>query len=112
MSSSTTTTAAASSGADDAPLFPPDLISTAVQASLPAGYSCVPLQRAHYAAGFLDVLRVLTTVGEISEERWRERYDFMRERAGAYFVLVVLDESREPHRRIVGTGALVVEHKL
>jgi glucosamine-phosphate N-acetyltransferase len=96
----------------DEPLFPPQLISTTVQEALPAGYKCRPLQKSDYHAGFLDVLRVLTTVGEISEERWNERYDFFKARSDAYFLLVILDESREPNKRIVGTGALIVERKL
>jgi len=50
------------------PLFSPTLISQEVLAALPQGYSCRPLQRNDYHNGFLDVLRVLTTVGDISEQ--------------------------------------------
>lgn len=92
---------------DTAPLFAPSLISPAVLAALPEGYTCRPLQRADYRAGFLDVLRVLTTVGDVSEQRWNERYEWMRARADEYYLLCVLDGQA----RIVGTGALVVERK-
>lgn len=50
------------------PLFGAELISPAVLKALPEGYSCRPLEKTDYANGFLDVLRVLTTVGDITEE--------------------------------------------
>ena len=37
-----------------------------------------PLRRSDYAAGMLDVLRVLTSVGEVSRERWDARFEYMR----------------------------------
>ena len=67
-----------------------------------------PLQRADYHTGFLDVLRVLTTVGDISEEKWDERFEWMAKRGDEYFLLVIVDGER----KVVGTGALVVERKL
>jgi hypothetical protein len=50
------------------PLFSSDLISPEVLGQLPEGYSCRPIQRDDYHKGFLDVLRVLTTVGDVTEE--------------------------------------------
>ena len=91
-----------------APLFAPSLISPDVLAALPEGYSCRPLQRTDYHAGFLDVLRVLTTVGDISEEKWDERFEWMAKRGDEYFLLVIVDGEG----KIVGTGALIVERKL
>ena len=91
-----------------APLFAPSLISPDVLAALPEGYSCRPLQRADYYTGFLDVLRVLTTVGDISEEKWDERFEWMAKRGDEYFLLVIVDGEG----KVVGTGALVVERKL
>ena len=67
-----------------------------------------PLQRTDYSAGFLDVLKVLTTVGDISEEKWMERYDWMAKRGDEYFVLVICDGDE----KVVGTGTVVVERKL
>ena len=67
-----------------------------------------PLQRTDYAAGFLDVLKVLTTVGDVSEEKWTERYDWMAKRGDEYFVLVICDGQG----KVVGTGSVIVERKL
>lgn len=62
----------------------------------------------------LDVLRVLTTVGDISEEAWAERFEWMRGR-GDYYVIVISvveGEGSSAKEKIVGTGAVVVERKL
>lgn len=67
-----------------------------------------PLQRSDYKAGFLDVLRVLTTVGDIDEQSWNEHYDWISRRDDTYYILVVCDGKG----RIVGCGSLVVERKL
>jgi hypothetical protein len=50
------------------PLFSSELISPEVLKQLPEGYSCRPIQQKDYHNGFLDVLRVLTTVGDVTEE--------------------------------------------
>ncbi|OCK78647.1 acyl-CoA N-acyltransferase [Lepidopterella palustris CBS 459.81] len=89
-----------------AALFSPSLISPSVLAALPEGYTCRPLQRADYHNGFLDVLRVLTTVGDISEEKWNERFEWMARRGDEYFLLAITDGTK-----VVGTGALIVERK-
>jgi GNAT superfamily N-acetyltransferase len=112
------------------PLFSSDLISPEVLAQLPEGYSCRPIQQSDYKNGFLDVLRVLTTVGDVTEEvsnpplpglppppareqpptspqQWNERYTWMSARSDTYFLLCVTDASAA----IVGTGALIVERK-
>lgn len=62
------------------------------------------------------MLRVLTTVGEVSEQEFHSRFEEMKapaglglgRGAGGYHVLVILDGDK----RIVGTGALIVEKKL
>jgi glucosamine-phosphate N-acetyltransferase len=101
------------SPAAPAPLFPPSLIPAKIQSELPAGYTLRPLAAADHGAGFLDVLRELTSVGDIAEKDFRERYDWLADRGrGEYFVIVVEDPAREPRQRVVGTGALVVERKL
>jgi len=88
-------------------LFGPELISPTIAASLPPTYTLRALRKSDYAIGFLDVLRVLTTVGDISEEAWNERYDWMNGQGkGGYYLLVIEDQGR-----IVGTGALLVERK-
>lgn len=89
------------------PLFKPTLISSSVASALPQGYAIRPLQRSDFGAGFLDVLRVLTTVGDIPQSVWEERYDFMASRPGEYFVICITD----PSSKIVGVGSLIVEKK-
>ncbi|KAF8250439.1 acyl-CoA N-acyltransferase [Wilcoxina mikolae CBS 423.85] len=89
------------------PLFPSSLLPPAPSLELPEGYTIRPLERTDYAAGFLDVLRVLTKVGEISETAWTERYDWMSQRSEEYFVICVVNGSGT----IVGVGSLVVERK-
>lgn len=90
------------------PLFSADLISPAVVAALPDGYTCKPLQLSHYSEGYLDVLRVLTTVGDISEEAFTERFNFFKKRNDEYFILCIIDGTG----KVVGTGSLVAERKL
>ncbi|KAL8964238.1 MAG: hypothetical protein Q9183_004595 [Haloplaca sp. 2 TL-2023] len=55
----------------------------------------------------LDCLRILTTVGDITEGKWNERYDWMARRGDEYFVCVIEDAGK----RVVGTGCVVVERK-
>ncbi|GKZ19311.1 glucosamine-phosphate N-acetyltransferase-like protein [Aspergillus brasiliensis] len=92
---------------DDAPLFPTTLISPSVAAELPEGYKIRPVRRSDYSRGYLDVLRVLTTVGTITEEQWNKRYDWIASRNDEYYLLVICDGED----RIVGTGSLIVERK-
>jgi len=87
-------------------LFSADLISEAVAKELPEGYTARSLRLSDYDGGFLDCLRVLTTVGDIKKEQFAERYEWMR-KSEANYVLVIDDGTR-----VVGTGALLVERKL
>lgn len=89
-------------------LFASSLISPQVVSALPEGYTIRPLQRADFAPGFLDVLRVLTTVGDVSQQDFEKRFDEMKGSGSGYHILVILDGQE----KIVGTGALVVERKL
>lgn len=91
----------------DGPLFPSSLISPTVLSTLPIDYTIRPLRRSDYKRGYLDVLRVLTTVGEISEDAWNQRYDWIASRNDEYYMLVVCDGEDN----IVGTGSLIVERK-
>lgn len=51
-------------------LFSTDLIPQTIASSLPSGYTLRPLQSGDYDRGVLDVLAVLTTVGEISKQKY------------------------------------------
>lgn len=89
-------------------LFDPSLISPEAKAAFPEGYTIRPLQRDDYGRGFFDCLSVLTYTGNVSEERFVERFDWMATQGkGIHYFLVIEHEGR-----IVGTGTLVVERKL
>lgn len=90
-----------------AELFPASTIPADASNAFPEGYQLRPLRRDDYAAGFLDCLRVLTWVGDLTEAEYHERYDDMASSNGTYFYLVIEHEGRA-----VGTGALVAEKKL
>lgn len=93
-------------------LFSSSLIPQEVQKMLPDGYTLRPLQRVDFHKGHLEPLRGLTHVGDISEAAWTERFDWMKGCKGTYYTLVIVDESREAAKSIVGTGTLLVEKKL
>lgn len=104
-SNSTTTTATAA--APDAGLFGDELISPEVAKALPEGYKIRALRKSDFNAGFLDCLRVLTTVGDITEAQFAERFAWISKQDGGYYILVIEDGGK-----VVGTGALIVERKL
>ncbi|KAL1863975.1 Glucosamine-phosphate N-acetyltransferase-like protein [Diaporthe australafricana] len=88
-------------------LFDPALISAEAKAAFPESYVVRPLQRDDYKKGFFDCLSVLTYVGDISEERFLERFDWMATQGkGVHYFMVIEHDSR-----VVGTGTLVVERK-
>lgn len=93
--------------ADHEPLFSSSLISPEVVSSLPTGFTIRPLHRQDFQKGYLDCLRVLTWVGDLTEEEWNSRFDEMARATGTYYLLALEHEDR-----IVGTGSLVVERKL
>jgi len=86
-------------------LFPANLISADV--GLPRGYVIRPLRRSDFSRGHLNPLRDLAYIGEITEELWAERFDYMAARHDTYYVVVIVKDDS-----IVGTGTLVVEKKL
>ncbi|KAI1327059.1 glucosamine 6-phosphate N-acetyltransferase [Xylariaceae sp. FL0255] len=88
-------------------LFSSELVSPTVASALPEGYIARSLRSSDYDTGFLDCLRVLTTVGEISKEAFDERFRWMLSQ-DTYYVLVIEDTSSG---KIVGTGNLLVERK-
>ncbi|ROV94919.1 hypothetical protein VSDG_07090 [Cytospora chrysosperma] len=90
----------------DAGLFGDELISPAVAAALPQGYTIRALRQSDYHAGFLECLRVLTTVGEITEDQFTDRFEWIKKQDGGYYILCIEDGGK-----VVGTGALIVERK-
>lgn len=89
-------------------LFSNTLISDEVKTSFPEGYTVRSLERTDFAKGFLDCLRVLTWVGDLTEAEFLERYDEMNTQGkGTYYLIVIEFEGR-----VVGTASLIVEKKL
>jgi glucosamine-phosphate N-acetyltransferase len=88
-------------------LFSADLIPQSIVSGLPAGYTMRPLQSGDYDRGVLDVLSVLTTVGEISKQKYLDRFNWLRTRNDSYFTLVILNGED----KIVGVGSLLIEAK-
>ena len=101
-------------------LFSTDLIPQYIASTLPKGYTLRPLQSGDYDRGVLEVLAVLTSVGEISKPKFLgitpssfsrlivERFEWLRRRNDSYFTIVIENESG----RIVGVGSLLIEAKL
>jgi glucosamine-phosphate N-acetyltransferase len=96
--------------ADSDALFEAHLLSPEVSAVLPAGYRLRALRRTDFDSGFLDCLRVLTTVGDLTEEGFQKQYDHMV-RQQCYYLIVIEDTART-EKAVVATGALIVEEKL
>lgn len=89
-------------------IFPASLLSSDAAAALPTGFTIRPLEKADYAKGFLECLRDLTWMDNVTEEDFNERYDDMDTGGkGPYYYLVIEHEGK-----IVGTGAVIVEKKL
>ncbi|OTB00692.1 hypothetical protein M426DRAFT_324053 [Hypoxylon sp. CI-4A] len=91
---------------DTQALFSTSLISPEVTRSLPENFTIRSLEKGDYGKGFLDCMKVLTWIGDVTETEFNERYDEMVEAKGTYYFTVF-----EYEGRIVGTGALVVEKK-
>jgi glucosamine-phosphate N-acetyltransferase len=89
-------------------LFSASLISPTITSTLPSPYTIRPLERGDYAKGFLDCLRVLTDCGDVSEEKFLERYEFWEKVARETYFPLVIDDGK----RICATGILLVERKL
>lgn len=89
-------------------IFPASLLSADAAAALPDGFAIRPLERGDYAKGFLECLRDLTWMDNLTEQDFNERYEEMDSGGkGPYYYLVI-----EHAGRIVGTGAVIVEKKL
>ncbi|KAI9319732.1 acyl-CoA N-acyltransferase [Dichotomocladium elegans] len=94
--------------AADIALFDHSLISSQVQAALPAGYTLRPLRANDYERGFLDVLKVLTEVGDQSKEEWMERFQYLKQRNDTYFTIAICDDKND---KVVAAGTIFVERK-
>lgn len=90
------------------PLFDAQLIPRSVTSQLPSGYRMRPLVSSDYDRGVLDVLKVLTVVGNISRSQFVDQFNYWKSKKDMYHTLVVLNEQD----RVVGCGTVLVESKL
>lgn len=67
-----------------------------------------PLSKADYDRGFLQLLAQLTKVGEISREKFEERFELMRRSPGHYYVTVVEDMDQG---KVIASATLACELK-
>ncbi|XP_042223696.1 probable glucosamine 6-phosphate N-acetyltransferase [Homarus americanus] len=67
-----------------------------------------PLCKADYDRGFLQLLGQLTKIGDISREKFNERFEAMRSCPGHYYVTVIEDTQLG---QIVGSATLACELK-
>ncbi|KAJ6262102.1 hypothetical protein Dda_2907 [Drechslerella dactyloides] len=81
-------------------------IPSEVTSALPTGYAIRPIQKSD-KQGVLDVLAVLTTVGDISNESWDDRFDYISKHDDTYTILCITDEAG----KVCATGSLIVERK-
>lgn len=93
-----------------ADLFASNLLSPEVDAALPSGYRLRALRRNDFDSGFLDCLRVLTTVGDLDAAGFEKQWDAMLAQGGYY--IIVIEDTNRTEGSVVATGALIVERKL
>ncbi|KAI5197143.1 hypothetical protein E4T39_07439 [Aureobasidium subglaciale] len=89
------------------PPFGTSLIPDAISASTPAGYTVRPLQRSDYARGFLTCLSDLTWIGEVSQESFEGRYDWLATVGRGWNHCIVIDDGS----KIIATATMIVDRK-
>lgn len=67
-----------------------------------------PLNTEDYKKGYLDLLSQLTEVGEISQDKFLERFAEMKACKNNYFIVVIEDTKKT---KVIASGTLAVEHK-
>ena len=71
------------------------------------GFILRPLDRKDFTRGYLDLLKHLTTVGEVTEEKFNETFHIMRNH-GTYYIITIVDPAID---KVIGTTTLFVEYK-
>ncbi|CAO3636333.1 unnamed protein product [Cunninghamella blakesleeana] len=85
-----------------------DLISPQVQKLLPSNYSIRPLGSSDIERGHLQVLSVLTEIGNHSREDWLNQFFYMKKRNDTYYNIVIVDDNTDS---IAAVGTLLIERK-
>ncbi|KAI7899402.1 acyl-CoA N-acyltransferase [Cokeromyces recurvatus] len=89
-------------------LFESSLLSPEVQSQLPSGYTLRALRSNDYERGFLDVLKVLTEVGNHTKEEFKERFEYMKKHNHEYHTITISDDSKN---QVVAVGTIFIERK-
>ena len=69
------------------------------------------LQSNDYTLGFIDVLKQLTSVGNITESSFRDQFNKMKLSNGTYYQTVIVDKSDASHEKIIGSATIIIERK-
>lgn len=69
------------------------------------------LQSNDYNLGFLDVLKQLTSVGDITEPNFKNQFNKMKSSNGTYYLTVIVDKSDANQEKIIGAATLIIERK-
>lgn len=75
---------------------------------LPSGYVARPLSSEDYQNGHFDVLAELTTISDVGESAWLERFHEQVSIKNTYYTIVIIDSTNQ---RIVATGTVFAERK-
>jgi len=70
-----------------------------------------PLQSDDFKHGFIEVLKQLTSVGNITESNYRDQFETMKSSNGTYYQTVIVDKSDETSEKIIGSATLMIERK-
>ncbi|KAK6348765.1 Glucosamine-phosphate N-acetyltransferase-like protein [Orbilia blumenaviensis] len=77
-----------------------------ITSALPSGYTIRELRKTDKSE-VLSVLAVLTTVGEITDSDWDERFEYISKHDDTYTILCIVDDKG----KVCATGSLIVERK-
>jgi len=82
-------------------------LPTSITSALPENYKIRDIEKPD-KDGVLSVLSVLTHIGDISQEAWDDRFDYISSNPETYTILCIIDEKGD----ICATGSLIIERKL
>jgi len=85
-----------------------DLKSVSDIASKDANLVVRPLQSDDFERGYLELLKQLTSVGDVSQADFKDRFSLMRSCQGTYYNTVIVDRKTD---RVIGAASLIVERK-
>jgi len=70
-----------------------------------------PLQSDDFKHGVIEVLKQLTSVGNITESNFRDQFETMKSCNGTYYQTVIVDKSDGTSEKIIGSATLMIERK-